>query len=543
MNRTLLSLLALTTSTLSAADDILRFSNGDQLHGEYQGIGEDNTILWARKDLAAQLTLKSENIRHIILDGAAPQKDPSLFAYVTLANGDQIPGRVLNFDDKTIEIQSHAVGKVSIPSSSVTGVSPNPFGGKLSYVGPFSPDGWEIPNPKTANKDVRPGQDPFADDEPNLEENPDAEEEKDDKKADAKNVEKKEEPSWKHAGSAWYHVKGTQPLIRKDCMDDSTRLRFRIAWRNRLNVNIALHADFMPPPEKKKEEGEVKEDNMRIQLRQGFGGFAGSTNQVANFGNALVLNVYQTYFSLSRFGYDANGNPISQRLVHTQSGVQLPNSGDALIEIRSDRKKGLLMIFINGQYAAQWEDLPRLEAENDEDKEDATDMPLGNGFAIQCTSTSDPLRLSDVVISEWNGIKDSAYSMSHEKRDIILLGNGTDRYSGEVTAIKDGTVFFKNAFSDLQIPLAEISEIVFAKPEKSENKEPIEGIVTARFYPTGKISGVPLSSDRNKLRLNHPAAAELNIDLSTAIALEFNDDNPFLETLDEEPNPKLTPED
>lgn len=536
MNRTFLSLLALTTASLTAADDILRFSNGDQLHGEYQGFSDDNSILWARKDIAAPLTLKSENIRHIILDGAAPQKDPALFSYITLANGDQIPGRVLNYDDKTIKIQSHAVGEISIPSSSLTSISPNPFGGKLSYVGPFSPDGWEIPTPKSTKQEVKAGVDPFAN-EP-AEEEP-AEEKKDEKKAD----EKKEEPVWKHAGSAWYHVKGTQPLIRKDCMTDSTRLRFRIAWRNRLNVNIALHADFMPPPEKKQEEGEAKEDNVRIQLRQGFGGMIGSSNQVGTFGNALVLNVYQTYFSLSRFGYDSEGQPISQRLVHTQSGVQLPNSGDALIEIRSDRNKGLLMIFINGQYAAQWEDLPRLNAVKDDKEQETTDMPLGNGFGIQCTSISDPLRLSDVVISEWNGIKDSAYSMSHEKRDIILLENGTDRYSGEVTSIKDGTVFFKNAFSELQIPLTEISEIVFAKPEKSEIKDPIEGAVTARFYPTGKITGLPLTSDRNKLRLKHETAAELNVDLSTAIALEFNDENPFLETLDEEPNPQLTPED
>lgn len=546
MNRTILSLLALSSCAIAAADDVLRFTNGDQLHGTYQGIGEGHSVLWTRDDLTAPLSLKSENVRHIILHGAEPLKDPNLFAYISLTNGDQVPGRVLSFDKNTLELESHAIGKISIPSRSVVGITPNPFGGKLQYVGPFSPDGWEIYSPKektdgnSAKVEVKIEQnnaDPFANNKDGVDP---FEDKKEEKKEEKKEV-KKEEPTWKHAGSAWYHVKGTQPLMRKDCLGETTRLRFRISWRTRLNVNIALHADFMDPPVQKDEEN-GKNEGANAGIRRPIVFFNGMSSQGANFGNALVLNIYQTYFSLSRMGYDAQGNPIQQRLVHTQSGVQLPNSGDATIELRSDRRKGLLMIFINDQYAAQWEDLPRLKSDQTPKDAESTDMPLGRGFAIQCTGPTDPLRLSDMVISEWNGIKDSAYSMNHEKRDIILLGNGTDRYSGEITAIKNGTVHFKNAYSELEIPLAEVAEISFAKPDKPETKEVAEGTVTTRFFPTGKISGIPLVSEKNTLRLNHPDAAQLSIDLSTAISLEFNDDNPFLETLDENQDQQLTPD-
>jgi hypothetical protein len=530
MNRSLLIILALTTSLLHA-EDILRFTNGDQLHGTYKGIGDDRQILWERKDFAAQLSLKQENVRHIILGDAKPQKDPTLFAYVTLTNGDHIPGRVISLTDKTVEIESHALGKVSLSRSTVSGISPNPFGGKLSYVGPFSADGWEILTPP-AKENTEGEENDHQEDgisvPAGIKEKPEEE--------------NKPDTSWKHAGSAWYHVNGVLPLIRKNCLSDSTRLRFRIAWRNRLNVNIALHADFATPPEPKKEEKEANHGKAIIRPNVNFGGFMGGTYSSTHFGNALVLNIYQTYFSLNRVGFDADGKPFSQRLVHTQSGVQLPNSGDALIEVRSDRNKGLLMIFINGQYAAQWEDLPRVEAKpKDAENEAAADMPLGNGFAIHCTGNTDPLRLSDFVISDWNGMKDSAYSMSHEKRDIILLANGTDRYSGEVTEINDKVVYFKNSFSELEIPLSDVSEINFAKLEKSEAKEAVEGTVTTRFYPTGVITGTPLLSDRNKLRINHPSASELNIDLSTVITMEFNDDNAFLESLDEEADPTLKP--
>jgi hypothetical protein len=532
MNRSLVSLLALSTAALAATDDILRFTNGDQLHGHFQGIGEGSVILWSRDDLHAPLTLKSENVRHVILRGAHPQTDPSSYAYITLLNGDQIPGEVLSFDSKNTRIRSHAVGEVTLPSENIAAINPNPFSGKLQYAGPFSPDGWEILRfeDKNASGGVRV-EVKKAEDKP--------EEEKKDKPEE----EKKEPAAWQHAGSAWYHLKGMQPLARKNCLGESSLLRFRMAWRERLNANIALHADFMPPPEPK--EGEEKEEKKAgINGRQPMVFFNGMPqNQAATFGNALVLNIYQTYFSLTRCGYDENGKAISQRMVHTQSSVQLPDSGEATIEVRSDRKKGLLMLFINGQYAAQWEDIDRLKNAEEIKEEGASDLPaLGNGFAIQCTNANAPLRLSDLVISEWNGIKDSAYSMSHEKRDIVLLNNGTDRYSGEISAIKDNKAYFKNSYSELEIPLAEISEIVFAKNEKSESTEPADGTVTARFYPSGKISGLPLASDQKTLHLNHATASRLTIDLATAISLEFSDENPFLETMDNNQEKNLTPE-
>lgn len=550
MNRSFLSLLALSTLAVSAADDILRFSNGDQLHGKYQGMGDGNVILWTREDLGAQLSLKPENVRHIILRGATPNTDVGSFAYITLINGDQIPGEVVGFDDKTTRIRSSVVGDITIPSDKVAAINPNPFGGKLQYAGPFSPEGWEVYRPEDRDPKAVAKK---AEEKKELEKQEAAAKEDaikivpaDDKKnqpeekksSDAPAEKKAEEPSWKHAGAAWYHLKGMNVLARKDCLGESSLVRFRIAWRERLNVNIAMNADFAAPPEPKDEEGKEGK-KAGIVGRQPMMFFNGMpSNHTLSFGNALVLSVYQSYFSLTRCGYDAHGQVINQRMLQSQSGVQLPESGEATIEIRSNRAKGLLMLFINGQYAAQWEDIVNLK--NDAQNEEAqTDPPLGRGFAIQC---SNPLRLSEMVISEWSGIKDSAYSMSHEKRDIILLSNGTDRYSGEITQIKDDKAFFKNAYSLLEIPLAEISEIVFAKKTEPESKEPAEGTVTARFYPTGKISGLALASSPTSLKLNHPSATPLEVNLSHAISLEFNDDSSFLEIMDQHQEKNLTPD-
>lgn len=553
--RTLLSLIALATVIQVSADDILRFTNGDQLHGAYKGINDKGGVMWERKDIDNALTLQPENIRHIILQGAAPQVGVSAHSYIKLNNGDQIPGEVLSLDDKNVSIRSHVIGEITLPTTSISSICPNPFGGKLKYAGPFSADGWEIlPVDAKVSKNMDQnngmagvriqvlGAGGNAVQLPQVA--PDAEKKEDKEKEAKKEKEEKPQPAWQHNGSAWYHLKGIEPLARKNCLGEKSLIRFRLSWRDRLSAYIAIHADYAKAPEaKEKEEGDDKKNakNAAAQ-RQPMVFFNGMPQNLANtFGNALVLNLNQSYFNLSRCGFDADGEPFTRRMNHIQSSAQLPDSGDAVFEIRSDRTTGLMMLFINGQYAAQWEELDPIAVDADAAKDEKVDPPLGNGFGLQCVSAAMPMRLSDMIITDWNGIKDSAYSMSNEHRDIILLGNGTDRYSGEISGIKDNKVFFKNAYSELEIPLEEISEIVFAKKEDSEPEDASAQTVTARFYPTGKISGVALSSDNKQLEINHPNAAKLKVDLSTAITLEFNDENPFLEVMDEKQAEELVP--
>jgi len=548
----LIATSSLMTLALAQSTDLLRFSNGDQLHGSFLGISENQAISWKRDDLGEAMTLKTENIRHIILQNNTPQQAPSDFAYVSLNNGDQIPGQVVSVDENNVQIESQTVGNISMPISAIASICPNPFGGKLLYVGPFSPDQWEVANYKGATPRSNQGQVEVrvlgggagANIKPAQLQQllqgakgqlPDAAKEapKKDEKKDAIK-EEKPEPSWKHLGSAWYHLKGLDPLTRKDCMTERTLLRFRLAWRDRLSANIAFHADFAKPPAPEEKDDDKKNGdkprNAGIQL------FNNSSQiQAASFGNSLVLNLYQTYFSLSRCGYDAEGNPFSQPLTRGQSNVQLPDTGEATIEIRSDRSKGLIMLFIDGKYAAQWEQV-ELEEQSDEaeDPDAPKQAPLGNGFAIQSQNSSAPLRLSDVVIAEWNGIQDSAYSMNHEERDIVLLANGTDRYSGKISRIENGIAYLKSTLSDLEIPLTDIAEIVFAKKTDSSPEEAAVGNVTVRFYPIGKISGMPIKSTKTQLDITHPTAKNLSIRLDRAIALEFNDDSPFLEVMDEQ---------
>ena len=49
-------------------------------------------------------------------------------------------------------------------------------------------------------------------------------------------------------------------------------------------------------------------------------------------------------------------------------------------------------------------------------------------------------------------------------------------------------------------------------------------------------------SDRKTLNIQHATASKIDIDLSTSISLEFSDENPFLEALDEKEKEDLVPD-
>jgi len=86
---------------LAAAEspDLLRFTNGDQLHGKFTGIKDESLVVWRRDDISAPVELKPSQLRHIVLRGGKPQKALPSFSHLTLVNGDSIPGKITRIDD------------------------------------------------------------------------------------------------------------------------------------------------------------------------------------------------------------------------------------------------------------------------------------------------------------------------------------------------------------------------------------------------------------------------------------------------------------
>ena len=531
----------LAAAPLQPREDLLRFVNGDQLHGSFQGIKPGGLVLWQRPDLTAQGEFKSAQIQKIILRAGRPDQSNESLAHVALINGDRIPGTLSALDDDTVTVDTTFGGVMHIPRKLVGMVAPLPLGGRVLYHGPYSEDGWlmtnvefpdGIPAPaatdKSAEKDKAKDKDKdkAADEDAKAAAEDPADGDEDEGKA--KVPQKTAIPRWDFSGAAWYwnQKHGSTPLVRKTGMTDRAILRFNLAWHNRLMVCLAFHADFARPAKaaaKNGDEAKAKDEAKRRMMQNGFG--PGDTSGYPQlFGNSYVLQINSGYAVLLRCGFDDKGNPTMERIQVNNPGIRLSETGAATFELRCDRIKGTIMLYVDGEFSMQWSE-PGLA-------EEPGYAGKGGGFGFLTQMENSPVRVSDVIVAEWNGMPDSARSMQVDDQDIVLLANGTDRFSGKITAFQDGKLNLQSKFGKFSFPLEQIAELRFAANSLSKPEEAATERIIVRLDPIGNISGKPLSGDASTLKLLTPYAGEISLKLAAAVILDFQPANNFLDDWD-----------
>ena len=120
--------------------------------------------------------------------------------------------------------------------------------------------------------------------------------------------------------------------------------------------------------------------------------------------------------------------------------ARLGETGRARIELRSNRRTGEITLFVNDEFTAQWNGLDMAADEAaDGDAAGKGKASGGSGFGFVAQGGDSPVRISDIIISEWNGMPDSARSLQMDEQDVVLMTNGTDRYSGKVGSLDDVT--------------------------------------------------------------------------------------------------------
>lgn len=482
-----------------ARQDLLSFANGDQLHGRLSGIAAGPSIQWKRDDVGGEVNFKSSELRRIVLRGGRPDKAIEGFSHIGTANGDRIPGVVREMDDKRLVLDTKFGGMIEVPREQVGLIAPNPLGGKVLYHGPYDPEEWVMID------DQHPEGFPAM-------------------KVD----EKSKLPVWKHSGSAWYwqNKETGTALVKKAGMPDRAILRFDIAWKSRLSCAIAFHSNFkQAEPQAADADGNNDQPQQRVIMA---GRVINSASLPEIFGDSYVLQLYSNYVMLHRTSFDAEGRPRLDRVQTTNSSMRLGDTGTATVEIRCNRTSGEISLFIDGEFVVQWS-----EVAGDED-EGGGYAGKGDGFGFLVQSEDTPVRISEVVVAEWNGMPDAARSLQVEDADIVLLSNGTDRFSGKVTALSAGKLKLEGRYGDFEFPLNEIAEVRFAKSRVAEAPAAPSDEMKTRLYPLGRISGRPLAGDAGNLRIMNGAAGEMNINLDYAVMLEFQDTESFLDNWDAE---------
>lgn len=508
-----LAIATLLASPLAAADapagpdDLLRFTNGNQIDGRFSGMDAAGTITWTRPDVATPMPFQRDKVRQIVLRHAKPLSPLTDPCHVTLVNGDRIPGKVIAADDQNFTLETSAAGPLVLPRDAVAVVSPHPFGGRLLYAGPFDDKGWNIIRSEAPAFDG----DPFAGNGMRQ------------AKPKEKDEDGKEKPTWAHTGASWYSRGGQDAITLDAGMPDRSLLRFKLAWRSRPNIAVAFHADLQKPELPKKEEGdeEVQRPN-----------FGGMQNLARLFGSAYVLNFQSGYVNLQRTGFDEDGNPEVERVRVGSTSVRLNDTGEAIFEIRCDRREGTIAVHVDGEFAIQWSTA--------EDGADAgarleSYAAPGSGLGFQVQGSSSEIRISDVVVAEWNGLTDSARSMESDTRDIVLLTNGTDRFSGKILGIRDGQLEIEASYAPLKIPMEEIAEVHFARESRRKPSEAAATEITVHLQPVGRISGTPVSAADGRIQLDTRLAGKIDLDLSPAVVLEFQSSGGFLDAWDDAP--------
>lgn len=483
---------ALLSQGKEARDDLLSFTNGDQLHGCFSGIAAGPSILWKRDDVGEAVKFKSSDLRRIVLQGGRPAKSLETLSHIGTSNGDRIPGVVREMDDKRLIIDTAFGGTLEFPRDQLGLLAPNPLGGRTLYHGPYDPEEWvmidsEHPDGIPALKDD--GEDKIA--------------------------------RWKHSGSAWYWQNkemGTA-LARKAGMPDRAILRFDIAWKSRLSCAVAFHSNFKRP----EREAAAGEEGERAAIM----GKARNPLPLPDlFGESYVLQLYSNYVMLHRTTFDEDGRPSLDRVQTTNSSLRLGDAGTATVEIRCNRPTGEISLFINGEFVVQWSEIAGGL------KEVGGYAGKGEGFGFMVQSEESPVRISEVIVAEWNGMPDAARSLQVDDADIVLLSNGTDRFSGKVTGLRDGKLKLEGRYGDFEFPLNEIAEVRFAKSRLADAPDAASDGIKVRLYPLGRVSGKPLSGDEKRLRILNGAAGEIDINLDYAAMLDFRGTESFLDDWD-----------
>lgn len=486
--------------------DLLRFVNGDALHGSFAGLKDDTIVHWTGSTIAKPMEIQATNLRRIAFNGGRARKSLANPSYILLPNGDRIPGSIRRVDQEEVTIETAVAGPISVRREHVMAVVPNPHGGTLQYMGPFSPDGWKIVDRKRKEedpKDLKLG-------------NP-SEAARDDR-ADREDT---GEDPWVFGGGAWYS-NGQLPIAIDAGIPDKTRIAFTLGWRSRLSAIISFHSTLeVPEPREPEEDADGDEDAAKPRQRVVVRG-SSSSSYPYTYGQSYVLTIYSSYAMLYRCDFNEDGQPVMNRLSSSSANVRLDDSGEAEFELRCDRENNSIALFVNGHFVSQWEDAEGYAG-------------TGSHLSFACQNTSSRLRVSDVVISSWNGMMDSARSMDSEKSDVVLLTNGTDRFSGELVSIDNGELLLRGSYAELRIPVEDVQEIRFARDSvRAPDDDASANAVRLRLQPVGRITVAPVSATARIMKSRSSALGEIDIDLDYASILEFSFSDSILDNWDDD---------
>lgn len=504
-----LPVLALIASTAwgdPASPDILRLGDGDQLSGSFVGIDETGEAILTRADLKNPARFRVDELERLVLRGGVPSQPSQLYSHAVLVNGDRVQGTFRSIDASSVVIETPYAGTLKIPRKQLLAIRPNPpGGGGLSYMGPFRKDDWLMfPRTPAAKAPAKTIPDPANSNPQQVAEvSPAAGREAQDGQEGEKTAE-----GWNFQGNSWFWSGGKSPalLALPDALPDRFVCTMDLEWTDAPLFAVGFHAGMEPLAEEAKAGG--KETKGVIQ--RGRNDLLGRI-----FGNAYLLSVGMHQIYLANSGFDKNGNEF--RMVSGMRGdiSSMKRANCCKLAIRADRSKKRIVIDINGCRMVEW-------------SVDGEYEGSGKGLCFAVLQPAATLRISDLRISEWNGVPDPINGMEVEGKEVLLLTNGSDRMAGSLAGTNaGGALSFKGSYGEISVPMEAVEELRFATPEQAPPYERKQDEVLLRLGSLGAVSGVLKPSGKDEFALDNPLIGELHVRREAVSAIEFNPGDPF----------------
>ncbi|NQU09376.1 hypothetical protein HQ590_01180 [bacterium] len=180
--------------------DLLRFKNGDVLHGSLVGMPSPDKILWQHPDTEPEITFAARHVVQVRLAGHGVPPPPGPLATVQLTNDDELQGKVTALDAERLVLETWYAGPLTIKRTMVTSIGLETMLADTIYAGPTGMEGWQHARQRSA--------------------------------------------AWRYSKGAFYST--TQGGIGRDVgLPDRARVEFDLAWRNFPQFMLALYTgDF-----------------------------------------------------------------------------------------------------------------------------------------------------------------------------------------------------------------------------------------------------------------------------------------------------------
>jgi hypothetical protein len=250
--------------------------------------------------------------------------------------------------------------------------------------------------------------------------------------------------SWAFKDGYLYNTRQYGGVGKDVKLPDKSNLEFTISWKNRLNFQVHFYTD-------------------RVH----------STG-----GNCYQLVIQNRYCNIQRYSNHEGSDQLGS--------FNLSTLGNKFkISIRTDKEQKSILILIDDKVVKQINDEGNF---------------AGKGTGVLFSSNQGDIRLSDIKISEWNGVVGTKTKQEVKSKDSIVFVN-KDTVTGVLKSIKENKVIFDTPFAPLTIPIDRISSIIlgeegYEKPRRNAGDARIyfangAGRMTLKMksYKDAKIEG------------------------------------------------------